>query len=162
MYSDYSSAYAFRAEAYIGKEKWAEATDDIIKVLSIDGNNKAFSLMQSLEEPALGMLVTKMKIQMTKSPNNAYWPYCIGVLHEDKEEYEAAIHFYEEANRKDADDINLCRIAQCNSIVILYAVRCHTFSSNKSCISLADLPIACAMTSTDMPLANMTCAMDLS
>lgn len=113
MYSDYSSAYAFRAEAYIGKEKWAEATDDIIKALSIDGNNKAFSLMQSLEEPALGMLVTKMKIQMAKSPNNAYWPYCIGVLHEDKEKYEAAIHFYEEANRKDADDINLHRIAQC-------------------------------------------------
>ena len=26
MYTDYSSAYAFRAEAYIGKEKWAEAT----------------------------------------------------------------------------------------------------------------------------------------
>ncbi len=35
-------------------------------------------------------------------------------------------------------------------------------SSNSSCISLADLPIACAMTSIDIPLDNMTCAMDLS
>ena len=80
MYNDYSSAYSFRAEAYIGKEKWAEATDDIIKALSINGDNKAFALMQDLKEPAFGMLKAKMKIQGTKNPNNAYWPYCIGVM----------------------------------------------------------------------------------
>lgn len=113
MYNDYSSAYSFRAEAYIGKEKWAEATDDIIKALSINGDNKAFALMQDLKEPAFGMLKAKMKIQGTKNPNNAYWPYCIGVMHEHNEEYEKAIPFYEEAQRKDADDMNLRRIAQC-------------------------------------------------
>ena len=88
MYNDYSSAYSFRAEAYIGKEKWAEATDDIIKALSINGDNKAFALMQDIKEPAFGMLKAKMKIQGTKNPNNAYWPYCIGVMHEHNEEYE--------------------------------------------------------------------------
>lgn len=113
MYNDYSSAFSFRAEAYIGKEKWAEATDDIIKALSINGDNKAFALMQDLKEPAFGMLKAKMKIQGTKNPNNAYWPYCIGVMHEHNEEYEKAIPFYEEAQRKDADDMNLRRIAQC-------------------------------------------------
>lgn len=113
MYKDYSSVYSFRAEAYIGKEKWAEATDDIIKALSINGDNKAFSLMQDLKEPAFGMLKAKMKIQGTKNPNNAYWPYCIGVIHEHNEQYEMAIPFYEEAQRKDADDMNLRRIAQC-------------------------------------------------
>ena len=113
MYNDYSSAYAFRAEAYIGKEKWAEATDDIIKALSLDGDNKAFFLMQELKEPAFGMLKAKMKIQGTKNPNTSYWPYCIGVMHEHNEEYEKAIPFYEEAQRKDADDMNLRRIAQC-------------------------------------------------
>lgn len=113
MYNDYSSAFSFRAEAYIGKEKWAEATDDIIKALSINGDNKAFALMQDLKEPAFGMLKAKMKIQGTKTPNNAYWPYCIGVMHEHNEEYEKAIPFYEEAQRKDADDMNLRRIAQC-------------------------------------------------
>ena len=113
MYSDYASVYSFRAEAYIGKEKWAEATDDIIKALSLAGDNKAFVLMQDLKEPAFGMLKAKMKIQSAKSPNNAYWPYCIGVMHEHKEEYEKAIPYYEEAHHKDANDINLRRIAQC-------------------------------------------------
>lgn len=113
MYNDYSSVYSFRAEAYIGKEKWAEATDDIIKALSINGDDKAFVLMQDLKEPAFGMLKTKMKIQGTKNPNNAYWPYCIGVMHEHKEEYKKAIPFYEESHRKDAHDMNLRRIAQC-------------------------------------------------
>lgn len=113
MYNDYSSVYSFRAEAFIGKEKWAEATDDIIKALAINGDNKAFSIMQDLKEPAFGMLKAKMKIQSAKSPNNAYWPYCIGIMHETKEEYEKAIPFYEEAQRKDADDMNLRRIAQC-------------------------------------------------
>lgn len=113
LYSDYSSVYAFRAEAFIGKEKWAEATDDIIKALSLDGDNKAFTMMQDLKEPALGMLKAKMKIQGIKNPNNAYWPYCIGVIHEHNGEYEKAIPFYEEAQRKDANDMNLRRIAQC-------------------------------------------------
>ena len=113
LYNDYASAYSFRAEAYMGKEKWPEATDDIVKALSISGDNKAFSLMQELKEPAFGMLKTKLKIQVTKNPNNAYWPYCIGVMHENIDEYEKAIPFYEEAQRKDADDMNLRRIAQC-------------------------------------------------
>lgn len=113
LYNDYASVYSFRAEAYIGKEKWAEATDDIITALSLAGDNKAFALMQELKEPAFGMLKAKMKIQSAKSPNNAYWPYCIGVIHEHMEEYEKAIPFYEEAHQKDADDMNLRRIAQC-------------------------------------------------
>lgn len=113
LYNDYSPAYSFRAESYIGKEKWAEATDDILKALSIDGDNKAFYLMQTLKEPAFGMMKAKMKIQGTKQPNNPYWPYCIGVMHEQNEEYEKAIPFYEEANNKDADDVNLRRIAEC-------------------------------------------------
>lgn len=113
LYNDYSPAYSFRAESYMGKEKWAEATDDILKALSIDGDNKAFYLMQTLKEPAFGMMKAKMKIQGTKQPNNPYWPYCIGVMHEQNEEYEKAIPFYEEANNKDADDVNLRRIAEC-------------------------------------------------
>lgn len=113
MYSDYSSVYSFRAEAYLGKEKWAEATDDIVKALSINGDNNAFGLIQVLKEPAVGMLKAKLKIQGSKNPNESYWPYCIGVIHEHNDEYEKAIPFYEEAQHKDADDMNLRRIAQC-------------------------------------------------
>ena len=114
LYSDYSSVYSFRAESYIGQEKWPEATDDIIKALALDGDNKAFSLMQELKGSAFELLKTKMKIQSTKNPNNAYWPYCIGVMHEHYEEYEKAIPFYMEAQRIDADDFTLRRISQCN------------------------------------------------
>lgn len=113
MYNDYSSVYSFRAEAYMGRGKWAEATDDIVKALSINGDNKAFSLMQDLKEPAFGMLKAKLKIQGTKNPNNAYWSYCIGVMYEHNKEYDKAIPFYEEAQRKDADDMILRHIAQC-------------------------------------------------
>ena len=113
LYSDYSSVYSFRAESYIGQEKWPEATDDIIKALALDGDNKAFSLMQELKGSAFELLKTKMKIQSTKNPNNAYWPYCIGVMHEHNEEYEKAIPFYMEAQRIDADDFTLRRISQC-------------------------------------------------
>lgn len=113
MYSDYSSAYSFRAEAYVGKKQWAEATDDIVKALAINGDNKAFYLMQELEEPAFGMLKAKLKIQSTKEPNKAYWPHCIAVMHEHKDEFLKAIPFYKEAHSKDANDIFLRRIAQC-------------------------------------------------
>ena len=113
LYSDYSSVYSFRAESYIGQEKWPEATDDIIKALALDGDNKAFSLMQELKGSAFELLKTKMKIQSTKNPNNAYWPYCIGVMNEHNEEYEKAIPFYMEAQRIDADDFTLRRISQC-------------------------------------------------
>ena len=113
MYSDYSRAYSFRAEAYLGKEKWAEATDDIIKALSIDGDDKAFYLIQDLKEPAFGMMKAKLKIQGAKCPNEPYWPYCIAVMHEQNEEYEKAIPLYEEANSMDANCINLQRISDC-------------------------------------------------
>lgn len=113
LYSEYSSAYSFRAEAYIGKEKWAEATDDIMKALTIDGDNKAFELMQTLKEPAKGMMVAKLKIQGKKKPNEAFWSYCIGAIYEYGNDYSKAITYYQEAQSKEADDVNLRRIAQC-------------------------------------------------
>lgn len=113
MYSDYSAAYSFRAESYIGKGMWAEGTDDIIKALALDYDDNAFRFMQTLRGPALNMMKTKMRIQISKNPNNAYWPYCLGVLYEHNNEYEKAIPFYEEAQRKDAYDANLRRVAQC-------------------------------------------------
>lgn len=42
--SDYSSGYSFRAESYIGKGKWPEATDDIVTALSLDWDRKALLL----------------------------------------------------------------------------------------------------------------------
>lgn len=39
---NYSSAYSFRAESYIGLKKYNEAIDDVISALGIDRDRKAF------------------------------------------------------------------------------------------------------------------------
>ena len=111
--SDYSSVYSFRAESYIGKEKWAEATDDIVKALTLDWDRKALYLADELQEPAFTMLVSKLKVQAAKSPNEATWPYIIGGMYEEKEQYEKAIDYYHSANALDATASVYQRIAIC-------------------------------------------------
>lgn len=110
---DYSSGYSFRADAYIGQEKWSEATDDLVKALDIDGDNKAFYLMQRLPLEASNMLKSKLKIQMTKQPTNRYWPYCLAVIADANNEYNEAISFYEKANNLDANSLFLEKISKC-------------------------------------------------
>lgn len=110
---DYSSGYSFRAESYLGKEKWAEATDDIIKGLDIDGDDKAFYLMGHVPEEAVQMMKAKLKIQMTKQPSNRYWPYCLGVLANVNEDYDEAIVYYSKAHALDAGSVFLKKIAEC-------------------------------------------------
>ena len=126
MYSDNSLIYSFRAAAYLEKEKWSEATDDLIHALNIDHDDYAFNLMLDLKEPAFGIMKAKLKIQGAKQPNEAYWPYCIAAMHEDKDEYDKAVTFYEEANSKDDDDVLRRRLAVCYKEIGDYnnALRC--------------------------------------
>ena len=112
--SDYSQGYAFRAESYIGKEKWAEATDDIVKALSLDWDRKAHYLAGTLKEPAFTMLVSKIKVQSAKSPNEATWPYILGTMYEQNKHYTKAIEYYETANSKDVSPSVYQRISICH------------------------------------------------
>lgn len=109
----YSSAYSFRAEAYAGKEDWNRATDDIVEALNIDGDNKAFYLMTRIDKAARPLLKAKLNIKMTKEPSNRYWPYCLGVLAQECEDYEEAVDFYAKANALDANSVFLEKCAQC-------------------------------------------------
>lgn len=111
--SDYSSGYSFRAESYIGKGKWPEATDDIVTALSLDWDRKALYLAGELKEPAFTMLVSKLKVQSAKSPNEATWPYIIGTMYEQKKQYEKAIEYYNTANNKDVSPTVHQRISVC-------------------------------------------------
>ncbi len=113
MESEYSSGYSFRAESYIGLKKYHEATDDIIKALSIDGDNKAFFLMQDILDDAFDAMKVKLKVQCTKNPNEATWPYYLGIIHEKTKRYNDAIAYYKQANSKDADPAFDVRIANC-------------------------------------------------
>ena len=111
--SDYSSGYSFRAESYIGLKKYHEATDDIIKALSIDGDDKAYFLMQDILDDAFDAMKVKLKVQCTKNPNEATWPYYLGVIHEKTKRYNDAINYYKQANSKDANATFDVRIAHC-------------------------------------------------
>lgn len=113
--SDFSSGYSFRAESYIGLGKWKEATDDLISSLSLDWDRKAMYLATFIEEPAFTMLISKMKIQSIKSPNEVRWPYMMGNMYGVKKQYNKAIELYEEANKRDASPVILSRISNCYS-----------------------------------------------
>ena len=91
LHSDYSSAYSFRAESYLGKKDWDKATDDIVTALEIDSNDKAFYLMQDLEEAAFTKLKAKFQIKSAKDLNSEKWAYYLGIIHERKKMYTQAI-----------------------------------------------------------------------
>lgn len=110
---DYSSGYSFRAEAYIGQEKWAEATDDIIKALDIDDDVKAFHLMLLLPKEAMNMLKLKLSVQMAKQPADGLWPYYIAALADYNDDYDEAISYYEKANALEANSLCMRNIAKC-------------------------------------------------
>lgn len=113
MSPDYSNGYSFRAEAYLGKNNWNHATDDIVKALDIDGDDKAFYLMRNIPEEAESQLKAKLKVQVAKQPNNRYWPYCLGTLLQEKNQYEEAIPYYQEAHKIEAHPLLPQKIAEC-------------------------------------------------
>lgn len=113
--SDYSSGYSFRAESYLGLKEYDKAIDDIIHALDIDGDNKAFYLMQQVADSAMVQLVAKMKIQLQKYPNSDYWPYCLGTVYERSGAYHKAIEYYISSQEKDLSPITAYRISNCYS-----------------------------------------------
>lgn len=111
--SNYSSGFSFRAESFIGQKKYDKAVDDVITALAIDGDNKAFLLMQTLADSALVQTVSKLKAQKVKEPNENYWNYCLGVVYEHADKYNNAITYYKEALSKESSDIVAYRLAHC-------------------------------------------------
>ncbi len=110
---EYSSGYSFRAESYIKQNKWNEATSDIVKALELDGDDKAFYLMNTLPPEGVAIMKPKLKIQMTKEPTNRYWPYCIAMLAVANENYTEGIDYFNQANALDANSVFLEKISQC-------------------------------------------------
>lgn len=108
-----SSGYSFRAEALIGKGKYNEALDDIMKALSIDGDQKAYWLMRQIPENYTSVLKTKLKIQMAKEPSENIWPFFIGDIAERNGDVRDALIYYEKANQIDPDADLLYKIADC-------------------------------------------------
>jgi clan AA aspartic protease (TIGR02281 family) len=120
MHPDYSSGYSFRAESYTKMGKYNEAIDDVIKALDIDKDSKAFHWMQQLADSAFVPLVSKLKVQQTKAPANAYWPYCLGIVHERQSFYAKAIGFYKKYMEIETSAPVAYRIANCFDDLGLY------------------------------------------
>ncbi|MBU3807333.1 MAG: tetratricopeptide repeat protein [Candidatus Phocaeicola faecipullorum] len=117
---EYSSGYSFRAESYFGLKKWDEAIDDVVRALSIDGNDKAFYLMQALADSSRTSLVAKLKVESARQPHNGYWDYCIGIVYERTRAYKKAIEYYSKSQEKDLSPITASRISNCYSEMGLY------------------------------------------
>lgn len=113
--SDYSSGYSFRAESHVELKQYDKAIDDIIKALDIDGDDKAFRIMQQVADSAKVPLVARLKVQSAKNPNNDYWLYCLGVVHEHTKVYKKAIEYYTNCYEKDPSAVVAYRISQCYS-----------------------------------------------
>ncbi len=109
----YPSGYSFRAEAELEKEMWNEATNDFISALQCEWNEKTIFHMMELKEPAFTLMVSKLKIQAAKAPNEGTWPYLAGLMYEQCSNYKKAMELYMEANRKDASPAIYRRIADC-------------------------------------------------
>lgn len=111
--ADYSSGYSFRAESYIGKKQHDKAIDDVITALSIDGDNKAFYLLQQLADTAFVQTTAKLKVQTIKEPNDYSWFYYLGVACERVDKYDDAIVAYKKALEKERNPAIAYRIANC-------------------------------------------------
>ena len=108
-----AEAYARRAETYLKQGKTNEAIDDIVKALELDKNARAYRLMTEMEGAGKNTLMARLKVQQIKQPNEACWPYYIGVLYEADMLYGKAIQCFETSNKILPNDVVCHWIAQC-------------------------------------------------
>lgn len=111
--SSFSQAYTFRAGCFFHLNRTAEAVDDVITALGLDGNDMAFDLMMTSEDSVAQMFLTKLKVQKAKQPAEPMWPFYIGVFHETHKHYMEAIDCYTESMNISANDALYERIAFC-------------------------------------------------
>lgn len=74
---------------------------------------KAFYLLQDLADSAQTIVTAKLKVQINKHPNDYYWPYCLGIIHERSGQYPIAIKYYKTSLSKEISDVICERIADC-------------------------------------------------
>lgn len=119
MYDDYSSGYSFRAEAYIKKGEYTKAADDVVKALEINGDRKAFFLLQDMADSAKVVMVAKLKAKSLKDKSTPEWQEYLGIVNEYAKDYPKAIEYYKKAmelypSAYDANRIYVCYEAMGN------------------------------------------------
>lgn len=113
LHNEYSAAYTFRAESYIGLKRYHEAADDVIRAIEIDGSTKGYMMLKQFKKENYTLLLAKLKIKQQKYPNDAKWQSLIGVVHQYNHEYKKAIEAYKSYYAETGQDNALYWIAQC-------------------------------------------------
>lgn len=113
--TSYSSAYSFRAEAYMKLGRFDEAAGDIVTALDIDHDSKAWLHLYQLADSSYFTIASRLKVQMNKEPNNPYWPYSLGCISQHTHKYDKAIGYFKQALEKEDHDMFHYGIADCYS-----------------------------------------------
>lgn len=93
----YSSAYSFRAESYLTMGKYSEAAQDVVKALSINHDEKAYSMLDSLAIKSFTNIYTRLLAQKNTEPNVPYWTYCLGEVCNSAKKYCESLDFFKES-----------------------------------------------------------------
>ena len=93
---EYAKTYSLRAEAYMQKEMYAEAAQDVVKSLSIDLDEYVFSVLDTLAEKSFNNINVRLLAQRNEEPNNPFWTYCLGEINKAAEKYCEALAYFKE------------------------------------------------------------------
>lgn len=69
--------------------------------------------MVELSKHAKTELITKLKVELTKSKDSSFWPFCIGVAYETTDNYKEAISYYIKSNDIENSPDVTYRIGRC-------------------------------------------------
>jgi len=117
---DLAYAQYLRAHTSLGMGKYEEAANYIIELLQTeDFHDSGFTLMLGMADSTnqFEAIKTRLEIQVEKEPNESYWQYCLGVIHEQRNMFASAIEYYKNAIELSADAATYERIMHCYSFI---------------------------------------------
>ena len=112
LYPGYGTPYRLRGEIMAGQGRWNEAADDYIKAVGCGDNYTALKIKQ-LPEEGMAVLNAKLKIMMTKDPQNVLWPYLVGSVYYELKNYPGAIEYFKKVDAIYSDASTVAQIGGC-------------------------------------------------
>lgn len=94
---DNSTAYTHRGACYFGLGNDKQAASDIVEALDIDGNDEAFNFIIKMSTLCFDVVFNEFKSRYEEQPQNASWPFYIGIIYENVTQFKQALKYYEEA-----------------------------------------------------------------
>lgn len=115
MAKEYSQAYSYRALTYLGLKKYDDAADDIVTGLGMHDEMAASMFNDINDKELIPYLETKLRVKTKIEPQNNLWPIALGIVLENKKEYQKAIDCFMAANKIDASSKAMQWTADCYS-----------------------------------------------